>query len=226
MRISAIPLIKRQNACIQNAAKQNTNRQNAALSSAVKSERQAVLFDTVSFGMRGKIYTKTDPAIKSIETVKERDGIIPERVEDLAKEYAKDETLSKLTLAEVHKIAYSDLKKCKTLDEAKELFPEFKDVKPASAVPAREGSVLYGMQIGEVEVEPCGEDTDDESLKLLQHIWSELYSTARVSKFVHYSGRYYATCDMSSTINKLQVPLLNYEYAQAAKFEKGHNRRG
>ena len=226
MKISAIPAIKRQEIRIQDIKRQSTRSQNAVLNSAPKGGLQGALFDTVSFGTRGKIYTKTDPAIKSIETVKERGGIVPERVETLAREYAKDETLSKLTLAEVHKIAYQDLKKCKTLDEAKELYPEFAGVKPAKKVLAKEGSVLYGIQIGEVNIDSCGEDTEDSSLKLLQYIWAELYSAARVSKFVHYTGRYYATHDALSTINKLQIPLLNYEYAQAAKFEKGHNRKG
>ncbi len=181
----------------------------------------------VSFNAaRKSIYTKTDPAMQSIETLKLRGGKIPKRVEELAIEYAKDEMLKNLTLAEVHKIAYSDLKKCKTLDEAKEMFPEFEAVLPADKPAARKGSVLYGIQQGEVIVDSCSKDTDDASLKLLQYIWADLYSLANVSRFVRYTGKYYSTHEMAPAIKSLKIPLLDYEYAQAAKFEKGHHKNG
>ena len=105
----------------------------------------------VSFGAQ-RVYPKEAPAMVCLEKVKSRGGIVPKRVEDLAKEYAKDEILKDLTLTEVHKIAYADLKKCKTLDEAKKLFPEFKCVECLDTLPAKEGSVIYGLQIGDVEV--------------------------------------------------------------------------
>ena len=105
----------------------------------------------VSFGAQ-RVYPKEAPAMVCLEKVKSRGGIVPKRVEDPAKEYAKDEILKDLTLTEVHKIAYADLKKCKTLDEAKKLFPEFKCVECLDTLPAKEGSVIYGLQIGDVEV--------------------------------------------------------------------------
>ena len=160
----------------------------------------------VSFGAQ-RVYPKEAPAMVCLEKVKSRGGIVPKRVEDLAKEYAKDEILKDLTLTEVHKIAYADLKKCKTLDEAKKL-------------PAKEGSVIYGLQIGDVEVEPCGEETDDEALKLLQYIWSELYSSSNTAMFTHNkSSNFYTTWSMQIPLAKLKIPLLNYEYAQSLKFK-------
>ena len=161
----------------------------------------------VSFGAQ-RVYPKEAPAMVCLEKVKSRGGIVPKRVEDLAKEYAKDEILKDLTLTEVHKIAYADLKKCKTLDEAK------------NTLPAKEGSVIYGLQIGDVEVEPCGEETDDEALKLLQYIWSELYSSSNTAMFTHNkSSNFYTTWSMQIPLAKLKIPLLNYEYAQSLKFK-------
>ena len=59
MKISAIPAIKRQEIRIQDIKRQSTRSQNAVLNSAPKGGLQGALFDTVSFGTRGK-NTKTE----------------------------------------------------------------------------------------------------------------------------------------------------------------------
>lgn len=179
----------------------------------------------VSFGVQ-RVYPKEAPAMVCLEKVKSRGGIVPKRVEDLVREYAKDEALKDLTLTEVHKIAYADLKKCKTLTEAKKLFPEFECVKHLDELSAKEGSIIYGLQIGDVEVKPCGEETDDEALKLLQYIWSELYSSSNTAIFTrNKSENFYTTWSMQGPIARLKIPLLNYEYAQSLRFESRPRQR-
>lgn len=128
--------------------------------------------DTFSFC--GSIYKRDFSAIETIETVKSRKGIVPERVERLAAEWSSDEKTKKLPLINAHKQAYSKLAYCKTLDEAKELYPEFRDVKSINDINPQRGSTLYCLANGLVT---GFEPEDDVSLKLLKYYWCDLIST-------------------------------------------------
>lgn len=205
-----------QNLKTQNLVRQNSFNNNIGANKKMDKFQNLNKYDTISFG--GSIYFKNDPAIKSIEKIKSRSGKVPKRVEKLAQEYTEDETLKNLPLAVVHKIAYSDLKKCKTLDEAKNLFPEFEEAKAIDEPYAKPSSVLYGIQQGHITIKP--DTTDDASLKILQHYWADLVPVAHLPDFAHCTESGYKYWDLAPAFNKLKIPCLNSEYTQAIKSQK------
>ena len=78
----------------------------------------------------------------------------------------------------VHKNSIFRFKKCKTLDEAKNLFPEFEKQKAIDEPYTKPSSVLYGIQQGHITIKP--DTTDDASLKILQHYWADLVPVAHL----------------------------------------------
>ncbi len=75
-----------------------------------------------TFGVRGKPITLQ-------YVVDKRSYYLPERVLSKAKEILKNPNNEIPTLMELHKSTYAPILNCKTLDEVKKLFPEFKDIK-------------------------------------------------------------------------------------------------
>ena len=145
----------------------------------------------VSFGVQ-RVYPKEAPAMVCLEKVKSRGGIVPKRVEDLVREYAKDEALKDLTLTEVHKIAYADLKKCKTLTEAKKLFPEFECVKHLDELSAKELAELkrVGFEI----------TSDNTHYKLVYKGSKYWFSLAKTTSDKNHSGKN-LTSDITKTLS-------------------------
>ena len=68
------------------------------------------------------------------------------------------------TIYEIHQDYYGELLNCKTLEEAKEKYPEFKDVVDAKDFPQQEYGVLAAVQYGEID----GVDIENLTLTLLK----------------------------------------------------------
>ena len=68
------------------------------------------------------------------------------------------------TIYEIHQNYYGDLLNCKTLEEAKEKYPEFKDVVDAKDFPQQEYGVIAAVQYGEID----GVDIENLTLTLLK----------------------------------------------------------
>lgn len=62
--------------------------------------------------------------------VEKRSYFLPERILNKAKEILTVSPNKIPSLMELHKSTYAPILECKTLDEVKKLFPEFKDIKP------------------------------------------------------------------------------------------------
>lgn len=78
--------------------------------------------NSIVFGKGGKPIT--------LEYVMEhRSYLLPERIRTTVTELMKQSNIELPSLLEVHRIAYAPLMACKTLEEAKKLFPEFEDMK-------------------------------------------------------------------------------------------------
>ncbi len=130
--------------------------------------------------------------------VQKHSKIIPERVLAEAKKVLSMGNGGTQSLYDIHKRIYAPLLDCKTLDEAKVLFPEFKDMKDEVRY-VRE--TRYSREFFE--------RTDKNfALKMLQEVWANLKTQEEISKslgmscnsslvwplkqigFVGYSGNY------------------------------------
>ncbi len=103
---------------------------------------------------------------------------------------------NKKTLYEIHNEAYAPLKESKTLDEAKMLFPEFKDV-----IDAKDLNITYDMRsikkiaAGEIE----GLTLDNLSLTFLKKFYVEIAGISDKSKWFGLSGN--AILNIADTLN-------------------------
>ena len=96
--------------------------------------------------------------------IEKRSYLLPERVRIAVDELLKDSAIKLPSLLEVHKITYAPLMACKTLEDAKELYPEFNSVKD---------SVEFSRDT--VYSERFKERTDDNfPLEMLKKFWAEL----------------------------------------------------
>lgn len=164
----------------------------------------------------GGLYSYNEPAIKTIEKIKAKGDTVPERVEKLAAEYAKNEETRNIRLVDVHKEAYKGLMSCKTLEEAKEMYPEFKDVKDANEVHGSSGSALEYLKSGYIEYFDEG---DDVSLNILKYYWYNLESLEGFHWFATHknTGRRF---NFQATFSKLNIPKLSNQYSIAMRAQK------
>ena len=104
-----------------------------------------------------------------------RSNLLPQKMLEKITEIVNSKPQEMPTLMQVHKEIYSPLLECKTLDEAKEIFPEFSNVKNA------EGSFVRNR--GNIKkLKTNGALKDNLSLKLLQDIWCNLKSQDEVAR--------------------------------------------
>ncbi len=112
--------------------------------------------------------------------INKREYLLPERV--LAEVRKLSGTKNMPTLKELHQKIYSPLMECKTLEEAKELFPEFAGVKPADKVFERNTGNIRKLVVN-------GHLNDKLSLKLLQEVWVNLKSQDAIAKELGLNNR-------------------------------------
>ncbi len=100
---------------------------------------------------------------------------LPERVLLEAKKLVKENPQHLPTLKEVHLKAYSPLRECKTLQEAQEQFPEFRNVLNANEVfPNPRGNIKKLHQNGVLN--------EDLTLRLLREFWCDLKTQDEIAK--------------------------------------------
>ena len=110
-------------------------------------------------------------------------------------------------LSQIHDEYYADLLNCETLEEAKERYPEFKDVIDAKDVKERHHlSILNSIERGERE----GVSLDDVSLKLLQAHYAKRISMFDKDKFYGISSG-----GLCSLYKQLNIPQIKYLQAMS-----------
>ena len=115
-------------------------------------------------------------------------------------------------LYEIHKEYYADLLACKTLDEAKEIYPEFEDVLDAKDVDDNYSfSILNKIKRGEKE----GMSINDLSLKLLQNHFGNMVGIYANEKFYDISAT-----SLRSLFMKLNMPELNKKYLKILQIDQ------
>ena len=134
---------------IQTTIKQNINKQN----------------HTPTFEAKGK-------PISLEYIIKKHEKVLPERVLNNAKKAISNANEKNLSLKEIHLRTYEPLLRCKTLDEAKELFSEFKNIKEDFK------SINYSKNIESFKTR-TGKNY---ALKFLQEYWGKLKSKEELVK--------------------------------------------
>ncbi len=100
---------------------------------------------------------------------------LPKRVLNRVQELRSQNSTQTPTLKDVHKQIYAPLLECKTLDEAKKLFPEFADI--------TEANISFKRITGNIKkLKESGKLEDNFSLKMLQEFWANLKSQDEVAK--------------------------------------------
>lgn len=107
------------------------------------------------------------------------------------------------TIYEIHNEYYGDLLNCETLEEVKELYPEFKEVIDAKDLETSNRGFFGNIKKGNIE----GLSMDNLSLRLLQKHYAELKPLGHKD---NYWGRHMDV--LLSTMEKLNIPPLNSRY--------------
>lgn len=134
--------------------------------------------------------------------------VYPKNVREWAGMILDEGNKQKDTLISIHKKLYENIKDCFNLKELKERFPEFKDVKSAQDVDAREGSLLDDLQKGNLEFFNTEEDL---SLQIIKLYWGEGFSLNDLKKYTN--GK-----DINYLMEKLNIPKVNRHYGHVLKF--------
>ncbi len=107
--------------------------------------------------------------------IKNRAYLLPERMIDVVENVLKTQCSEMPTLLELHKSTYEPLLKCKNLDEAKRLFPEFSDVKQANDV--------FQRNTGNIKRLAENNFLDEKfSLRVLQGLWAKLQTQDELAR--------------------------------------------
>ena len=134
--------------------------------------------------------------------------IYPKNVREWAGMILEEGNKQKDTLITIHKKLYENIKDCFNLKELKERFPEFKDVKSASELDAREGSLLDDLRKGKLEY---FNNEEDLSLQIIKLYWGDGFSLNDLKRYTN--GK-----DINHLMEKLNIPKVNRHYGHILKF--------
>lgn len=134
--------------------------------------------------------------------------IYPKNVREWAGMILEEGNKQKDTLISIHKKLYENIKDCFNLKELKERFPEFKDVKSASELDAREGSLLDDLRKGKLEY---FNNEEDLSLQIIKLYWGEGFSLNDLKAYTN--GK-----DINNLMERLNIPKVNRHYGHILKF--------
>lgn len=133
--------------------------------------------------------------------IEKRSNLLPERILKKVRRIVDKSPKQLPTLKEVHLKTYAPLLECKTLDEAKSLFPEFSGMK--------EADISFKRYSGNIKKLVAGGYLEDNfSLKILQEFWGRLKSQDEVAKEMGLDGR---TC-LAWVLQKIGFVNYNTNY--------------
>jgi len=118
------------------------------------------------------------------------------------------------TLCDVHFEKYKYVLDCFTLDELKENYPEFEDVKSAWEISANPDSFIGKFQNGENEVFQTNEDL---TLQLIKLYWGQGFSLNDLSKYIAQNSPERKDINLYYALTRLNIPMMNSRYASVLK---------
>ena len=204
MQINKISFINIQPRFTQNNQLKNT----PPSDSGIENTRSQLPTTAQYLAFTGGYSLDLSSTIKHLDKLAEKKSdVYPPQIREWAGIILEEGNKTKETLISIHKKFYENLKDCFTLEEAKEKFPEFKDVIPADNVKAHEGSFIDDFQKGKLEYFDTDEDL---SLQLLKLYWGEGFSLNDLRKYS--DGK-----SLSHTLNKLNIPTVDRTYGHVLK---------
>ncbi len=204
MQINKISFINIQPRFTQNNQLKNT----PPSDSGIENTRSQLPTTAQYLAFTGGYSLDLSSTIKHLDKLAEKKSdVYPPQIREWAGIILEEGNKTKETLISIHKKFYENLKDCFTLEEAKEKFPEFKDVIPADSVKAHEGSFIDDFQKGKLEYFDTDEDL---SLQLLKLYWGEGFSLNDLRKYS--DGK-----SLSHTLNKLNIPTVDRTYGHVLK---------
>ena len=204
MQINKISFINIQPRFTQNNQPKNT----PPSDSGIENTRSQLPTTAQYLAFTGGYSLDLSSTIKHLDKLAEKKSdVYPPQIREWAGIILEEGNKTKETLISIHKKFYENLKDCFTLEEAKEKFPEFKDVIPADSVKAHEGSFIDDFQKGKLEYFDTDEDL---SLQLLKLYWGEGFSLNDLRKYS--DGK-----SLSHTLNKLNIPTVDRTYGHVLK---------
>ena len=139
----------------------------------------------------------------------------PPDIKEAAQQVIEGGNPDNKTLADIHKEKYVLLDDCYGLEDAKGLFDEFSGVLSDTEVDYRQDSFIAKVKKGEAENFNKDEDL---ALQLLKLYWAQGFS---INDLKDYAGT-----NLYHTMLKLNIPLMDRDYAHVLKFsDREYNER-
>ncbi len=159
---------------------------------------------------------------QTVEQLQKFNNAFPPDIENLALQTINSGNADNKKLVDIHKIKYSALRECDSLDEIKTLYPEFSDVKTIDELETKpvKGTLIDRFQKGEIKASDGSlllNPERDLSMQLIQMYWGDCLSTRDIAKECGH--------DFNSTMEKLGIPRVKSIYGQYLKLsdEESHN---
>lgn len=156
--------------------------------------------------------------IKSLDKLDENleHEIYPNGVRNLALEEIEKGNPNNKTLIDIHKERYKLLEGCYSLDEAKRLYPEFKNVLSDKEIQYQRNSFIDKVKQGQIEFFNPDEDL---SLQILKFYWGEGLSLNGLKDKTDNMAVY-------SVFKKLNIPTVSKDYGHILKLsDANYNKR-
>ena len=135
--------------------------------------------------------------------------VVPDRVKEAADYVLEAGNPKKLALIDVHRHVYEPITFADSLDEVKEMYPEFNSVKSAYEINVRDDSFIADVLAGKCEVFSPDEDL---SLQLLKLYWGNGYSLEDLEKYSN------GNKNLAYAMRKLGIPCVDQYYGQRLKY--------
>ncbi len=143
-------------------------------------------------------------------------GSYPPDIKELIEQTIKDGNPDNKTLIDIHRDKYSMLNQLETLDEIKEVYPEFEDVLSDSQVMYKEGSFIDDVKANKIGYFDSDKDV---AVQLLQMYWGDGFSLSDLKN--EFAGR-----NIHGVFEKLNIPRVDKVYGHYLKFsDKDYNAR-
>ena len=147
-------------------------------------------------------------SVANLERLETQDKAkFPPGIKETAHQVIESGNPDNKTLADIHKEKYALLEDCYDLEDVKSLFDEFKGVLSDADVDYRQDSFIAKVKKGEAENFNKDEDL---ALQLLKLYWAQGFSLTDLKE--------HAGTNLYRTMEKLNIPLMDRDYAHVLKF--------
>lgn len=142
------------------------------------------------------------------------DNQYPQDIKAMVQDTLKNGNPTQKTLCDVHFEKYRNILNCFTLDELKEAYPEFENVKSAFDVVAKEDSFIGEFQNKKSEIFNTDEDL---TLQLIKLYWGQGFSLNDISRYIAQNSQNGEEKNIYPAMKKLNIPTMGIRYAKVLK---------